>query len=158
MNTGDLGVFTFNDCLKITGRSKDTIVLLGGENVEPVPLETRLCQSELIEQCMLVGQDQKALGVLLVPAIEGFKKLGITAESVAELSQLDNVRDQLEQVVKSIISTKQGFKAFELIHAIKVLNKPFEVGDELTNLFKLKRHVITAKYQAEIQQLFAKEE
>ncbi|EIJ41181.1 AMP-forming long-chain acyl-CoA synthetase [Beggiatoa alba B18LD] len=157
LNTGDLGIFTFNNSLKITGRSKDTIVLLGGENVEPVPIETRLCQSDLIEQCMLVGQDKKTIGVLLVPALEGFKKLGITAENVAELSQQPAVREHLVQAVKTLISTKQGFKPFEVIQDVYVLDKPFEVGDELTNLFKLKRHVITAKYQAVIQQMYADE-
>jgi long-chain acyl-CoA synthetase len=38
MNTGDIGMVTFNGCLKILGRSKDTIVLLNGENIEPVPI------------------------------------------------------------------------------------------------------------------------
>ncbi|NBZ96334.1 MAG: long-chain fatty acid--CoA ligase, partial [Proteobacteria bacterium] len=59
--TGDLGVMTFNECLKIVGRCKETIVLLGGENVEPLPIESKLLESPLIDQCMVVGQDQKHL-------------------------------------------------------------------------------------------------
>jgi long-chain acyl-CoA synthetase len=47
MNTGDLAVMTANGCLKIVGRSKETIVLMNGENVEPVPIESKLLESPL---------------------------------------------------------------------------------------------------------------
>jgi len=82
--TGDLGVMTFNDCLKIVGRCKETIVLLGGENVEPLPIESKLLESPLIDQCMVVGQDQKHLGVLIVPSIGGFAAWGFAAGNVGE--------------------------------------------------------------------------
>ncbi|GAH84271.1 unnamed protein product, partial [marine sediment metagenome] len=42
-NTGDLGKKTYNGkYLQLVGRIKDTIVLRGGENIEPHPLEDRL--------------------------------------------------------------------------------------------------------------------
>lgn len=44
--------------LVITGRAKDTIVLLNGENVPPGPIEDALQESPLFDQCMLLGQDQ----------------------------------------------------------------------------------------------------
>lgn len=75
--TGDLGVMTFNDCLKIVGRCKETIVLLGGENVEPLPIESKLLESPLIDQCMVVGQDQKHLGVLIVPSVGALSPQGL---------------------------------------------------------------------------------
>ena len=38
-NTGDLGrIDPVTGCLVITGRAKDTVVLMNGENVEPEPL------------------------------------------------------------------------------------------------------------------------
>jgi long-chain acyl-CoA synthetase len=43
MKAGDLGMVTFNNCLKILGRSKETIVLLSGENVEPKTAPARRC-------------------------------------------------------------------------------------------------------------------
>jgi len=75
--TGDIGLVTFNDCLKIVGRCKETIVLIGGENVEPLPIESKLLESTLIEQCMVVGQDQKHLGLLVLPSLGGFTASGI---------------------------------------------------------------------------------
>jgi long-chain acyl-CoA synthetase len=46
MDTGDLGMINFKDTLTITGRAKETIVLLGGENVEPVPIENKISESK----------------------------------------------------------------------------------------------------------------
>jgi len=74
-NTGDLGRLLEDGTLVLTGRAKDTIVLLSGENIEPGPLEEALAASPLVEQVMLVGQDRKQLGALLVPrgeALAGF--------------------------------------------------------------------------------------
>ena len=38
-NTGDTGVFLSTGELVVTGRSKDVIVLMNGENVAPAPVE-----------------------------------------------------------------------------------------------------------------------
>jgi long-subunit acyl-CoA synthetase (AMP-forming) len=51
--------------LVITGRAKDTIVLAGGENVSPQPIEDAVCSSRLIKQCMVVGQDKRTLGAVV---------------------------------------------------------------------------------------------
>jgi len=57
-NTGDLGKKTYNGkYIQLVGRIKDTIVLRGGENVEPLPLEDRLKESEYINMAIIVGQD-----------------------------------------------------------------------------------------------------
>ena len=58
----------------VTGRAKDTIVLSSGENIEPGPLEEALVASPLIEQVMLVGQDERQLGALVVPRVEAIGK------------------------------------------------------------------------------------
>jgi long-chain acyl-CoA synthetase len=151
MNTGDLGMMTYNNCLKIVGRSKETVVLLGGENVEPVPIENRLSESPLIHQCMVVGQDKKFLCALIVPTLEQFKDYGSTYE---ELAKNEEVLKILRNEVKRLVSGEAGFKSFEKIVDIRLLPKPFEVGDELTNLFKIKRHVVTEKYKDLIEEMY----
>lgn len=62
-------------CLVLTGRSKDTVVLASGENIEPAPLEDAICVSPLIKFATVVGQDCKHLGALLVPDVEGLADL-----------------------------------------------------------------------------------
>mgnify|MGYP006270799453 CR=1 FL=1 len=69
-DTGDLGQLLADGTLVLTGRAKDTIVLSSGENIEPGPLEECLVACALVEQVMLVGQDRKALGALVVPKAE----------------------------------------------------------------------------------------
>ncbi len=152
--TGDLGVMTFNDCLKIVGRCKETIVLLGGENVEPLPIESKLLESPLIDQCMVVGQDQKHLGVLVVPSVGGFVAAGVTAPDSTALAAHPEVRELIQSEIRRLICGESGFKLFERLAALELIGKSFEVGEELTMTFKLRRHVITEKYAGQIAEMF----
>ena len=45
-----------------------------GPGTEPEPIETLVKTSPLIEQAVVVGQDQKALGVLIVPSPEALER------------------------------------------------------------------------------------
>jgi long-chain acyl-CoA synthetase len=152
--TGDLGLVTFNDCIKIVGRCKETIVLLGGENVEPLPIESKLLESPLIDQCMVVGQDQKNLGLLVVPSLTGFATAGITMSDLETLASKPETKELIVGEVRRLVGAATGFKPFERIAAVEMLEKPFEVGEELTMTFKLKRHVIAEKYAKAIQVMF----
>ena len=69
-DTGDLGHLLADGTLVLTGRAKDTIVLSSGENIEPGPLEEELAACSLVEQVMVVGQDRRSLGALIVPRLE----------------------------------------------------------------------------------------
>jgi len=152
-NTGDIGMVTFNNCLKILGRSKETVVLLNGENVEPVPIESRLTASPLVDHCMVTGQDQKQLGALIVPSLEGFRAAGVRAANLAELAGSEEARQLFEAELRRLVSAETGFKSFERVTHFRFLPKPFEVGDELTNTFKLKRHVIAERYAGLIREI-----
>ncbi len=149
-NTGDLGVMTSNGCLKIVGRSKDTIVLLGGENVEPVPIENKLQESPLIEACMVVGQDRKFLGALIVPRREAF-----AGASLPDIATSDEARQRILKEVKRLVSQDAGFKAFERVIDLRLLPKAFEPGDELTAKLSLKRHLVTERYAKLIESIYS---
>ena len=56
--------------------------------------------------------------------------------------------------IKDIISGQNGFKSFERISDLRFLPKAMEVGDELTNLFKMKRNVISDKYSKLIKSMY----
>lgn len=154
LKTGDIGMVTFNDCLKIVGRCKDTIVLLNGENVEPLPIESKLVHSPLVDHCMIVGQDQKHLGALIVPALDGFRAAGLIAANLLELAASPKARALMESEIRRLISLEQGFKSFERIADFRFVTKPFEVGQEMTATFKLKRHIVTKQYASLIEEMF----
>lgn len=120
-DTGDLGMVTRYNDLIITGRAKDTIVLTNGENIEPQPIEDACLQSPYIDQIMLVGQDQKVLGVLVVPNLETLaagKTLDLKSQAVQDL-----FRKELTRLVKE----RPGFRPDERIGAFRLLDEPFTV-------------------------------
>ena len=59
----------------LTGRAKDTIVLSSGENIEPSSIEDAAVCSPLIKFCVLLGQDRRSLGALVVPDPEAWEEL-----------------------------------------------------------------------------------
>lgn len=154
LHTGDLGMMTFNGCLRILGRCKETIVLLSGENLEPEPIEMRLRQSPFIEQCMVVGQDRKFICVLIVPNLEGFRERRMQTDSPGALAGNPEAGRIIREEIRRIVSKANGFKSHEHIHDFRLTPETFKVGDELTNLFKLKRHVVEEKYAALIEEMF----
>ncbi len=158
LDTGDVGMINFKKTLTLTGRAKDTIVLLGGENVEPVPIENKLMESPYISQCMVVGQDQKILGAIIVPDFQKVREYcetnGIDVKSDDDIIENEKVIALIRKEIKTLNSTKTGFKSFEQVTPFILIKKSFEVGDELTNLMKMKRHVITAKYEKAIKKMY----
>jgi long-chain acyl-CoA synthetase len=154
LKTGDIGMVTFNDCLKVLGRCKDTIVLLNGENVEPLPIECRLVHSPLVDHCMIVGQDQKHIGALVVPALDGFRGAGLRSANLLELAASAQARALMEGEIRRLINSEQGFKGHERIADFRFVTKPFEIGQEMTATFKLKRHVITKQYASLIEEMY----
>lgn len=157
MNTGDIGVFTRSGALSIRGRAKDTIVLRSGENLEPVPMETLLAQHPLVEQAVVVGQDQKNLGVLIWPDYDRLLDAGYQV-SEFDLKNDLNTYGELVTIFKEIchelISEQNGFKSYERISHVRFLPDKLRVGDELTALMKIKRNVVHTKYAPLIEGMF----
>lgn len=157
LRTGDLGIITYNNCLKILGRIKATIVLSSGENVEPEPIEMRLQQSRFIENCMLLGQDKKHVAALVVPAMQEFRQAGFTESTLQELANNPKAHSFIRDEIKRMTSVSNGFKSYEQIRDFRLLGESFQIGSELTNLHKVKRHVVEKKYQHIIEELFSHE-
>jgi len=158
LNTGDIAIFSHSGDFKILGRSKETIVLLGGENIEPVPIEDKLNASEAIQQAMVVGQDQKFLAALIVPEMSKLEEFA-QENSIAyvendELLSNPEIQEFVHDEIQKQVNTKSGFRHFECIFRFKLLHRPFEVGKELTHTLKIRREVVYHKYHHEIEALF----
>lgn len=158
LDTGDLGVFTRRGELRIAGRAKDTIVLRGGENVEPRPIEERLCECEYIKQVMVVGQDMRYLGALIVPDEDAVmawaKENNVPILDYESLLRQPEILELISDEIYERISAKKGFKSFEHVFKFALLPKPFEVGKELSAKQELKRHVIVELYAKTVASLF----
>jgi long-chain acyl-CoA synthetase len=158
LNTGDIGMLTHNNELRITGRAKDTIVLRGGENVEPVPIETKLRESDYISQCAVVGQDQKYLAALIVPvqtALMAFaEENSIPIVDYELLLQQPEINELIVNEIADLVGPRTGFKPFERVFKFKLLAKPFEAGRELSAKQELLRHRIQVLYARDIHGLY----
>jgi long-chain acyl-CoA synthetase len=158
LDTGDIVVSTLHREIRIVGRAKETIVLRGGENIEPVPIENACMQSEYVDQIVVLGQDQKFIAALIVPNFKNIeeksKEMGISYMDMEDLLANPQVYSMVYSNINDIVSAKNGFKNYEKIFRICLLSKPFTVGDELTNTLKVKRDVINRKYRSQIAKLF----
>jgi long-chain acyl-CoA synthetase len=101
---------------------------------------------------MVVGQDQKFLAALIVPRAEALKQFGSELEN---LGQKDEVKQLLKAEVQRLISSANGFKAFERIGGIAVMGRLWEKDRELTAKLSLRRHVITELYEEEIRTIYS---
>ena len=158
LNTGDLGIMTYDGEIKITGRAKDTIVLLGGENIEPQVIESALCSSDFIESVVVMGQDKKYLGALIVPSKDNIvnyaSEHGLTTEDYEELLNSQPILNLIRNEIDSKVSAEAGFRVCERIYRFALLQNSFTVGRELSGKQEMMRHKIVDLYKKEIESLF----
>ena len=158
LNTGDLGLLTFDNEIKITGRAKDTIVLLGGENIEPAVIESELLTSPYIESAIVLGQDQKYLGALIVPSKENViayaTENNLDTSDYEELLKTKEIIDLFDTIIKEKDSTANGFRVCEKIWKFALLPNSFTVGEELSAKQEMMRYKIVEKYADVIKPLF----
>ncbi|MHA6278880.1 AMP-dependent synthetase/ligase [Salinimicrobium sp. CAU 1759] len=156
LRTGDIGKLIDGKFLKITDRKKELIKTSGGKFVAPQPIENKMVESPWIEQIMVVGELQKFVGALVVPAFEAIKKW--YQEQEIPYPGNDKVLHAVE--VKQLISdsVKKYNLQFNPVEQIKKFNLiPNEwtiEGGELTPTLKLKRRTILEKYQEFVQGIY----
>ncbi len=159
LNTGDLGMLLFDGSLVLTGRAKDTIVLSNGENIEPGPLEEFLVSSPIIEQIMLIGQDEKKLGALVVPnvslLISWAKDRGVfILEDFELLSTNKDLRNYLKQEINLLLSKRAGARSDERIGGLALV-QPFSIENGLlTQTLKQKRKEIIQRDSEHVKEIF----
>ncbi len=156
--TGDLGKLTCKGELVITGRSKEVIVLANGENVDPSKIESVVAALPFIQDMMVVGQDKKGLGLLIVPDFEHLKecvseKYGKAIESIDHILEDQQLINKIKSEINSVLQHTRDFKPFEKLQGITFLKEEFKLGEELTNTYKKKRRVIEAKYKELIDRI-----
>ena len=108
-------------------------------------------------QAVVVGQDKKNLGVLIWPSYERLEDAGYAVNEFDETCNLNTMPEIIHlfrSVLSEIVNERNGFKAFEHVTHIRFLPKKLLVGQELTNLQKIKRNVIHTKYENLIESMY----
>ncbi|KAK6914356.1 AMP-dependent synthetase/ligase [Dillenia turbinata] len=163
LNTGDIGwiaphhsVGRSRHCgglIVLEGRAKDTIVLSTGENVEPTEIEEAAMRSSLVQQIMVIGQDQRRLGALIVPNKEEIlaaaKRKSIVDADASELSQ-----EKISSLLREELQTWTSKCLFQ-IGPILVIDEPLTIDNGLlTPTMKIRRDRVMARYADQIASLY----
>lgn len=161
LDTGDLAIMTIHNELQIKGRIKDTIVLRGGENLEPLPIETKLSESHYIKAAVVLGQDQRYLAALILVDEEEVKNYaaenGIQYDTYESLLHSEEINNLYTNEIANLINSKTGFKMFERINKFTLITKPFEIGVELSAKQEIMRFRINELYKDQIAAMFEEE-
>jgi long-chain acyl-CoA synthetase len=157
--TGDLGALDEDGFLTITGRKKELMVLSNGKKVIPTYIEGLLVADDCIDQAVVYGEGRHYLTALLVPhwgnlrkaLAEGGQHL-LASATEDELASHPAVREELRKRVSLRLADVAGY---EQVKKFCVLPRPFTVADgELTVSLKMRRGVIFARYQSELDALY----
>ncbi|KAG6428378.1 hypothetical protein SASPL_112629 [Salvia splendens] len=137
----------------LEGRAKDTIVLLTGENVEPAEIEEAAMRSNLIQQIVVIGQDRRRLGAIIVPnkeeTLSQAKKLAIVEADAVELSKMQQINLLHEELRKWTLDC-----SFQ-VGPILVVDDPFTIDSGLmTPTMKIRRDRVVSLYQEQIDNLY----
>lgn len=169
-NTGDLGWLTAQNDLVITGRAKDTIVLSNGENIEPQPLEDACLRSSYIDQIVVVGQDQRSLGALIVPNLAALQEWaanqnlflaipGAPEKPPADYQpiQLDSksIQDLFRQELNREVKNRPGYRPDDRIGSFRFVLEGFSIENgTMTQKFSIRRPLVMERYQDMINGMF----
>lgn len=164
--TGDIGTLvkgpTGREFLKITDRKKELLKTSGGKYVAPAPIENRIKEEFLVEQMMVIGDKQKFVSALIVPAVEALKsychKKDIIWTSLDDIIKHPKVIKRYQKIIDKYnpeFSHVEQIKKFKLISREWLPVHTDGAAAELTPTLKLKRRVIRQKFSTEILDIYA---
>jgi long-chain acyl-CoA synthetase len=156
-HTGDIGYFEDGKYLKITDRKKEMFKLSGGKYIAPQMIENKLKTSNMIEQAMVIGANEKFASALISPNFvllhdwcAGHK---IHFEDNKDLIQKPEVVSLLQKevnVINKTLGQHEEIKRFRLVCA-----EWSPVTGELSPTLKLRRNVIAEKYKHIIEEIYS---
>jgi len=154
-HTGDIGILEGN-YLKITDRKKEMFKTSGGKYIAPQVMENKFKESPLIEQLIVVGDGRNYPAALIVPSFDGLKEFckrkDIPYTSDEEMVNKPEIKEKYQSEVDQF---NKYFGKWEQIKRFKLLEYPWGIDSgELTPTMKLKRKVITQKYQKQIEEIY----
>ena len=133
--TGDLGYLTSKGSLVITGRKKELIINSYGKSIDPLRIEALLRNTPGVAEVMLVGEGKPYLsGLLWVD--ENYNT---------------------EEIAKTIREINHGLSRPEQVKRWVLLPNQLSIdGGDLTANMKLKREIITQRFQDVIDAIYLK--
>ncbi len=154
--TGDLGEYSRDGFLRITGRKKDMIVTAGGKNIAPQRIETIMSDSPYISHFMVYGDGRKFLTALVTlnraEITRYLQSLGFEGGDSQRLSE----HPEVYALIKRHIEEKNAkLASFETIKRFAIIDNDFSIaGGELTPTIKVRRSFTSEKYRLVLDALY----
>jgi long-chain acyl-CoA synthetase len=158
LHSGDIGVVDDDGYFKIVDRKKELIITAGGKNISPANLEAALKMIPLIGQACAIGDQKPFISALVVldPEVAPVwaRQQGIDDVSLGALAENSEV---IKEVEDGVVKAMEPFNHAEQVKKVKVLGEEWLPDtDVLTPTSKLKRRGIHARYEKEIDALYAR--
>ena len=156
LHTGDLGEINEYGQVKITGRLKNLFKTSLGKYINPDVIEGRFSESGFIENIVVLGENEKFAGALIVPDFAFLKtwceKHEIKYTTPEEMIINKEVRDRYAKEVKKI---NENFGDTEKIKRYELIADEWSIANGiLTPTLKVKRNVIKERYKDFIVNMF----
>jgi long-subunit acyl-CoA synthetase (AMP-forming) len=159
LHTGDIGTLDADGFLTIVDRKKELIINAAGKNMSPANIEAAIkSSSSLIGQACCIGDRRPYNTALIVldadfaPAWAAQHDLGDRSlEELADEPQLIEAVQEGVDAANAQLARVEQIKKFTIIHGDWLPG-----GEELTPTIKLKRKPIAAKYESEIEAMYAR--
>jgi len=154
--TGDIGEIDAEGFLRITDRKKDVIVTAGGKNIAPQNLENLLKTDPYISQAMVYGDRRPYLTAVLTLDLDAIRLYAQAHGIGADTAPAGAVHPQIQQLIEAHVAQCNAHLAsYETIKKFIIAPTDFtpESG-ELTPTLKVKRKVVTQRYQAQLDRLY----
>ena len=154
--TGDAGHFTHSGALVLTERVKDLFKTSNGKYIAPQMMESRLAETQYIDEVAVIGDRRKYVTALVVPNLSQLRrwaeKEGVPAEdSVALCADPRTVAFVMGQIDE----LQRDLAAYERIKKITLLPNHFSImNGEVTNTMKVRRPVVAKRYATEIEKMY----
>ena len=156
MHTGDIGHLVDGKYLKITDRKKEIFKLSLGKYVAPQVIENLLKESPYIQNCIVIGENQKFASAIIVPDFERLHfwaaKHGINYTDNKELITDPKVLAKIHSVVEEVNSKTSPH---ENIKREKIVCDEWTTANNmLSQTLKLKRAKIMSKYAGLVNEIY----
>jgi len=159
LHTGDLGEFSPEGFLTITGSKKDLFKLSTGKYVTPQPLESHLQQSPLVQQAVVVGMQRKFCAMLIFPHIEELRDRALALGFYLPINELLQ-QPQIIALYQTLVDeANQRLPSWSKVKRFLLLDANLTVENSLldSNL-KVRRTRVSEVFATEINALYGETE
>lgn len=154
-HTGDLGAFTPEGFLTITGNKKNLFKLATGKYVTPQPLEEQVKRSPLVAQAVVVGMHKKFCGMLIFADLNQLRQQVKTLAGNLPDTELLQQPQVIALYQTLVDEANEQLPQWSKVQQFQLLNAPLTVANGLLDAsLRVNRAKVNEVFAREIEALY----